>query len=57
MCKNGVVMEHTDFWGDALVYGTNNKVDSAEACCKKCAEYKATGPEEDALECNGEIKI
>ena len=39
--ENGFeVKKHTDYWGDALVWGNENLVDSEDACCKACAEYK-----------------
>ena len=41
------------FWGDALIWGFNNKKDSAEACCNACSSYKPT-PDKDGMDCNGE---
>ena len=40
------------YWGEALVWGPNNKVPSAEQCCSQCAEYKPAS--EDDMACNGE---
>ena len=41
MCPAGTdVKEHTDTWGDALVWGTKNLVDSKEECCQQCAKYE-----------------
>lgn len=34
------VKKHVDYWGDALVWGNENLVDSEEECCKACAEYR-----------------
>lgn len=39
--ENGFqVKKHTDYWGDALVWGNENLVDSEDECCKSCIEYK-----------------
>ena len=40
------------FWGDALVWGTGNRVNSAEECCAACRAYKPS-PDKDNLDCNG----
>ncbi|KDD75345.1 hypothetical protein H632_c731p1 [Helicosporidium sp. ATCC 50920] len=32
-------MPHTDFWGEALVWGDKNSQPSQEACCKACRTY------------------
>ena len=34
------VKEHTEFWGDALVWGTENLVETAEECLKACKTFK-----------------
>ena len=41
------------YWGDALIWGFNNKKESAEACCNACSAYKPT-PDKDNMDCNGE---
>ncbi|KAL4519320.1 hypothetical protein Ndes2526A_g00413 [Nannochloris sp. 'desiccata'] len=52
-CKASVILPNTDFWGEALVPGYDNRPDTAEECCKLCAEYEQKGiPEEDAVDCN-----
>ncbi|GAB4823623.1 hypothetical protein N2152v2_010669 [Parachlorella kessleri] len=40
-----------DSWGDNLVWGPNNKKDTAEQCCQSCADYQPV-PETEMLECN-----
>lgn len=38
--ENGFeVKRHTDYWGDAVVWGNDNLKDSEEECCKSCVEY------------------
>lgn len=39
------------YWGDALVWGNNHKVDSAGECCAACLAYKPRS--KDDTECNG----
>lgn len=39
-------------WGDVVVWGSKNMVDSIEECSKSCENYVSTDPEEKA-ECNG----
>ncbi|CAL8466227.1 g5763 [Coccomyxa elongata] len=46
-CK---MLPNTDYWGEAIVWGPQNKVDSAEECCQKCATYSPTS--EDDMSCN-----
>ena len=48
-CKDITVKKNTDFWGDPLVWGTENTVDSEDECCKMCREYQ---PKEGGPECN-----
>ncbi|KAK9833448.1 hypothetical protein WJX81_006347 [Elliptochloris bilobata] len=47
VCK---LLNHTDYWGEAVVWGTTNKVESAEQCCAQCAAYKPQ--HEDDIYCN-----
>lgn len=35
-CCKGI--EHSELWGDAVKWGADYKVDSAEECCKACKE-------------------
>lgn len=52
-CKASEILPNTDFWGEALVPGYDNRPDSADECCRLCAEYTQTSvPEEDAFDCN-----
>ena len=45
VCPKGFVIKpNTDFWGDALVWGNENKLDSEEECCKACTDYKPKNP-------------
>ena len=46
------VLNNTDFWGDALVWGTSNTASSAAECCSQCAAY-APEEEHDMMDCNG----
>lgn len=39
-------------WGDVLVWGSSNFVDSAEECCNQCKNY--TPKKAEDLDCNGE---
>lgn len=39
------------FWGEALVWGSDNKAKSAQDCCAKCAAYKPKKAED--ADCNG----
>jgi len=39
-CEDFEVREHTDFWGDALVWGDSNLVESKDECCDMCATYE-----------------
>eukprot|EP00889_Picochlorum_renovo_P007333 jgi/Picre1/34363/NNA_001834.t1 len=48
-CKDIIVKKNTDFWGDPLVWGTENLVDSEDECCKMCAEHK---PKKGGPACN-----
>mmetsp|Transcript_36561 Transcript_36561/g.92332 ORF Transcript_36561/g.92332 Transcript_36561/m.92332 type:complete len:560 (-) Transcript_36561:275-1954(-) len=41
---------HTELWGDVVAWGTQNKADSAEDCCKQCVNYKAATAEDP--DCN-----
>ena len=41
------------YWGEALVWGPNNKVPSAEQCCSQCAAYEPAS--EDDMGCNGQL--
>ncbi|GAB4823622.1 hypothetical protein N2152v2_010668 [Parachlorella kessleri] len=45
------VVRNMDYWGDALVWGENNRMDTAGDCCKACAEYKPK-QEQEMLSCN-----
>ena len=48
-----MILPNTDFWGEALVPGYENLPDTAEECCKLCADFRQTDvPEDDALDCN-----
>lgn len=38
-----------------MVWGADHKLDSAEACCKACVDYKPSAAH-DMAECNGELK-
>lgn len=38
------VMEHTDYWGDALVWGNTNLVNSADECSRACALHTPSSP-------------
>lgn len=40
--KTFTVMSHTEFWGDALVWGDSNLVATAAECSHACATYKPT---------------
>ncbi|KAL6775906.1 HPAT1 [Auxenochlorella protothecoides x Auxenochlorella symbiontica] len=42
---------NTDSWGDVLVEGSSNVLESAGKCCAACAAYKPTA-EQDMLGCN-----
>lgn len=42
--------EHTELWGDVVVWGSTLKVDTAQECCDKCRNHKVNGPDE--LDCN-----
>ncbi|KAG2501810.1 hypothetical protein HYH03_000310 [Edaphochlamys debaryana] len=42
--------EHTELWGDVVVWGTLNKVKTAGDCCQSCLNYKPTTPEDP--DCN-----
>ncbi|GMH33444.1 hypothetical protein BSKO_01278 [Bryopsis sp. KO-2023] len=44
-----LMLPHTDFVGDALVWGYGNKKESAGDCCAQCLNYK---PKEGELGCN-----
>ena len=45
--KHGfVVKKHTDYWGDALVWGNINVLDSEDECCQACAEYMPKTPKD-----------
>ena len=48
-CKDITVKKNTDFWGDPLVWGTENLADSEDECCKMCAEYQ---PKKGGPPCN-----
>ncbi|EIE23811.1 hypothetical protein COCSUDRAFT_47447 [Coccomyxa subellipsoidea C-169] len=47
ICK---MLPNTDYWGEAIVWGPQNKVDSAEECCQQCANYSPAS--EDDMDCN-----
>eukprot|EP00198_Chlamydomonas_reinhardtii_P000268 XP_001689603.1 predicted protein [Chlamydomonas reinhardtii] len=38
--------EHTELWGDVVVWGTLNKKKSAGECCDACLNYQPTSPDE-----------
>ena len=40
------IMEHTDYWGDAIVWGNTNLVNSAEECSRACAMHTPTSPKD-----------
>ena len=42
------VAERTEYWGDALKWGPNNKQDSWEDCCESCSRFDGGG----GPECN-----
>ncbi|KAK9823561.1 hypothetical protein WJX72_003781 [[Myrmecia] bisecta] len=44
------MMPNTDYWGDPVKWGPQNKLDSAAQCCQACAAYKP--PTEDDVSCN-----
>ncbi len=39
------------YWGEALRWGPQHKLDSAEACCEACLAYQPDS--EDGMGCNG----
>ena len=43
------------YWGEALKWGPQHMLDSAEACCQACLDYKPAS--EDDMDCNGEYLI
>lgn len=49
-CKDAEVLKNTDFWGNALNWGTKDLVESAQECCELCASYKPKSESEPA--CN-----
>lgn len=49
-CKAAKIMNHTDYWGEALTWGPHHRVDSAGECCDRCDRYVPL--EEDGLGCN-----
>lgn len=49
-CKAAQILKHADYWGEALVYGGSNKVDSVEECCNQCSSYSPKSA--DAPDCN-----
>ena len=51
-CDNFTVTENTDFWGEALVWGPLNIVNSFEICCSMCQNYKVDSKDVDGLGCN-----
>ncbi|PNH00365.1 hypothetical protein TSOC_013819 [Tetrabaena socialis] len=42
--------EHTELWGDVVVWGTLNKKKSAGDCCDACLNFKPSSPDEPS--CN-----
>ena len=40
-CEEFEIREHTDFWGDALVWGDSNLMESRNECCDMCTKYEA----------------
>lgn len=46
-----VSLDCCSYWGEAIVWGPQNKVDSAEECCQQCANYSPAS--EDDMDCNG----
>lgn len=44
------VQTHAEFWGDVVKWGSTNKVDSWEDCCKQCRTFRPPG--HDDPECN-----
>eukprot|EP00887_Chlorella_sp_A99_P000442 scaffold17.g442.t1 len=45
-------LPHTDYWGDALVWGNTHRKESAGECCRACQEHKPPTNDQDAMECN-----
>lgn len=45
------------FWGDALKWGDQNRVDSAEQCCESCAKFRPESQWADQRECNSQSEI
>lgn len=43
------------YWGEAVVWGTENKVDSPEQCCAQCAAYRPQ--HEEDIYCNGALLL
>ena len=39
------------YWGEALKWGPQHKLDSAEACCQACQDYRPAN--DDDMDCNG----
>ncbi|KAL0032623.1 hypothetical protein WJX77_011236 [Trebouxia sp. C0004] len=44
------IMNNTDYWGEPVKWGSNNKLASAEACCADCHSYQPSTSED--LSCN-----
>lgn len=44
------IMNNTDYWGEPVKWGPNNKLASAEACCADCHSYQPSTSED--LNCN-----
>ncbi|KAL4419070.1 hypothetical protein ABPG77_010349, partial [Micractinium sp. CCAP 211/92] len=45
------MLQHTDYWGEALVAGMSHKNESAEECCNSCRAYQPV-KEKDMMTCN-----
>ena len=43
------------YWGEALRWGPQHKLDSAEACCEACLAYQPDS--EDGMGCNGGLLL
>ena len=52
--KSGSQAEHAcSYWGEALKWGPQHKLDSAEACCQACQDYRPAN--DDDMDCNGKL--
>ena len=43
------------YWGEALRWGPQHRLDSAAACCEACLDYQPDT--EDGMGCNGELDL